>query len=57
MKPNKLVLLRTDSAAFAVGKPIPIDVLFIDTNAMSWSPSNSAMVSSGTIERCAPARQ
>ena len=57
VKPNKLVLLRTDSDAFAVGKPIAMDVLFIDTNTMSWSPSNSAMVSSGAIERCAPARQ
>lgn len=57
VKPNKLVLLRTDSAAFAVGGPIPIDVLFIDTNTMSWSPSNSAMVLSGAIERCAPAHQ
>jgi hypothetical protein len=57
VKPNKLVLLRTDSGAFAVGRPIPIDVLLIDTNTMLWSPSNSAMASSGAIERCAPARQ
>jgi hypothetical protein len=54
---NKLVLLRTDAAAFAVGEPTQVDVLFIDENTMIWSPSHSAMVSSGTIERCAPARQ
>jgi len=55
VEPNKLVLLRTDLAAFAVDrKPIPLDVTFIDANTMSWSPSNSAMAS-GAIERCAPA--
>jgi hypothetical protein len=57
VKPNKLVLLRTDPGAFALGKPVPIDVLFLDKNTMSWSPSNSATMSSGAIERCAPARQ
>jgi hypothetical protein len=53
---NKLVLLRTDPAAFAVGKPTQVDVLFIDENSMIWSPSHGAMVASGTIEHCAPAR-
>jgi hypothetical protein len=54
---SKLVLLRTDPPAFVGGKPIPVDVLFIDENTMSWSPSNSAMAWSGAIERCAPTRQ
>lgn len=49
---NKLVLLRTDPAAFTVGKPAQVDVLFVDENTMIWSQSHSAMVSSGTIERC-----
>ena len=53
-EPNKLVLLRTDPAAFVVGKPTPVDVTFADANTMSWSPSNSTMAS-GAIERCAPA--
>jgi hypothetical protein len=57
VKPNMLVLLRTDPGAFTFGKPIPFDVLFFDKNTMSWSPSNSAAVSSGAIERCASARQ
>jgi hypothetical protein len=51
---NKLVLLRTDPAAFTVGKPTQVDVLFLDENTMIWSPSHGAMVSSGTIERCPP---
>ena len=53
-EPNKLVILRTDKAAFVVGKPTPVDVTFADANTMSWSPSNSTMAS-GAIERCAPA--
>jgi hypothetical protein len=53
-EPNKLVILRTDPAAFVVGKPTPVDVTFADANTMSWSPSNSTMAS-GAIERCAPA--
>jgi hypothetical protein len=55
VKPSKLVLLRTDSAV--AGKAVPVDVLFIDANTMSWSAANSAMGSSGSIERCAPPRQ
>jgi hypothetical protein len=54
VKPRSLVLLRTDAPA--VGKPTPVDVLFLDENTMSWSPSKS-MLSSGAIGRCAPARQ
>jgi hypothetical protein len=49
---DKLVLLRTDPAAFAVGKPTPVDVLFVDENTLIWSPSKAAVASSGTIERC-----
>jgi hypothetical protein len=55
VKRGKLVLLRTDSAA--VGTPVPVDVLFIDANTMSWSAANSARGWSGSIERCALARQ
>jgi hypothetical protein len=55
VKPSKLVLLRTDSPS--VGKPMPVDILFIDPNTMSWSYANSAMGWSGSIERCALARQ
>jgi hypothetical protein len=55
VKASKLVLVRTDSAA--VGKPMPVDVLFIDANTMSWSYANSAMGWSGSIGRCALARQ
>ena len=53
VKPNKLVLLRTDSTT--VGGPMPVDVLFIDANTMSWSYANSVMGWSGSIERCAVA--
>ena len=52
VKPNMLVLLWADPPA--ASKPVPTDVRFIDANTMSWSPSNSAMLSSGAIERCPP---
>jgi hypothetical protein len=55
VEPNKLVLLRTDPAAFAVDrKPTPLNVTFMDANTMSWSSGNSAGWL-GAIERCAPA--
>jgi hypothetical protein len=55
VKPNMLVLLWTDSPAAT--KPTTTDVLFVDANTMSWSPSESANVSSGAIERCPPTRR
>jgi hypothetical protein len=55
VKPSKLVLLRTDSPG--VGELMPVDILFIDPNTMSWSYANSAMGWSGSIERCALVRQ
>jgi hypothetical protein len=48
--PDKLVLQWTNPPSG--GKPNPVEVQFIDANTMSWSPSNEAKVSSGTIERC-----
>jgi hypothetical protein len=51
---DKIVLLRTDSSAFAVGKPTPFDVLFVDANTMIWASRHNAMESSGAIERCSP---
>jgi hypothetical protein len=50
-KPDKLVLTWINSPAG--GKPNPVEIQFIDTNTMSWSSSNNATVSSGSIERCA----
>jgi hypothetical protein len=50
VKPNMLVVLWANPPVAT--KPVPIDVQFIDANTMSWSPSNSAMLSSGAIERC-----
>jgi hypothetical protein len=55
VKPNMLVLLRTNPPASAVG--LSYDVVFIDANTMSWSPSKNATLTPGAIERCAPARQ
>jgi hypothetical protein len=49
-KPDRLVLQWTDPPSG--GKPSPVEVQFIEANAMTWSSSNDATVSSGTIERC-----
>jgi hypothetical protein len=53
VKPNMLVLLWADPPT-SVGKPFRVDVVFVDVNTISVSPSNGAMESSGAIERCAP---
>ena len=49
-KPDRLVLQWTDSPSG--GKPSPVEVQFIEANTMTWSSSNDATASSGTIERC-----
>jgi hypothetical protein len=50
VEPDKLVLQWTNPPSG--GKPSPVEVQFIGPNTMSWSSSNDAKVSSGTIERC-----
>jgi hypothetical protein len=56
VKPNMLVLLRTDPPESIVGFS-SYDVVFIDANTMSWSPSKDGTVSSGAIERCVSTRR